>query len=82
MEMKQFELEQAVKYCRDNNCKGYKAIADLGLLYIKDARTINWHLQGMVITGDKESYQKIPSDQEEKLLLKYLLNSNSMPRVN
>ena len=28
MKAKQLEIEQAVKYCRDNNCKGYKAKTD------------------------------------------------------
>jgi hypothetical protein len=64
MKVKQLEIEKAVKYCRDNNCKGYKAITDLGLQYVKDARTINQHLQGNVITGDEKKYQKILTDKE------------------
>ena len=49
MKLKQIEIEQAVKYCRENNCKGYKAIADLGLKSVKDGRTINQHLMDIII---------------------------------
>ena len=70
------EMERAVQYCRDNNCKGYKAIADLSLEYIKDARTINQHLEGNVITGDEKRNQRILTVKEEKSLVKYLVNRN------
>ena len=43
-----------MKYFRDNNCKGYKAITELSLVYVKDAWTINQHLQGKVVTGDEK----------------------------
>jgi len=53
MNAKKTEIEHAVKYCRQFNCKGYRAIKELGLKYIKDARTINNHLQGKVRLNSK-----------------------------
>ena len=55
IEAKRLEIESAVKYCRENNCKGYRAIADLNLQYVKDPQTINSRLSGKVTTGDEKS---------------------------
>ena len=76
MNAKKTEIEHAVKYCRQFNCKGYRAIKELGLKYIKDARTINNHLQGKVITGDEKKDQRILTEKEEQSLVKYLINRN------
>ena len=38
------EISAAVKYCVENNCKGYKAITSGLFPTIKDPRTINRHL--------------------------------------
>ena len=65
MEEKKREIEKAVKYCRENNCKGYKTIATLNLKYIKDPRTINQHLSGNVITGEEKKLQRILTTEEE-----------------
>ena len=59
MEVRNDEMRRAVQYCRDNNCKGYKALKDLGLQYVKDARTINQHLLGNVTTGDEKQNLKL-----------------------
>ena len=50
-EEKNAEIEKAVAYCRENNCKGYKAIADLNLKLCKDPKTINYHLSREVVPG-------------------------------
>ena len=76
MNAKKTEIEHAVKYCRQFNCKGYRAIKELGLKYIKDARTINNHLQGKVITGDEKKDQRMLTEKEEQSLVKYLINRN------
>ena len=76
MEDKNKELDRAVKYCKDNKCKGYKAITDLQLQLIKDPRTINQHLAGNVITGNEKEKQRILTIKEEKSLVKYLVNRN------
>lgn len=70
---KKKEIEAAVAYCRANNCKGYKAIADLNLEHCKDARTINHHIEKEVVAGGK---QKILTEHEEITLARYLINRN------
>ena len=67
------EIEKAAAYCHGNNCKGYKAIADLNLKLCKDPRTINHHLSREVVPG---GYVTILIDHEEKTLVKYLINRN------
>ena len=76
MEEKEKELDYAVAYCQEHNCKGYKAIADLDLKYVKDARTINQRLKGNVITGEEKKLQRILTTEEENSLVKYLVNRN------
>ena len=76
IEEKRNEIERAVQYCRENNCKGYKAIAELDLQHVKDARTINQHLSGKVSTGNEKSHQQILTAVEQKTLVKYLINRN------
>ena len=66
-------MESAVSYCKENNCKGWKAINDLNLIYCKDPRTINRHLIKDFAAGDE---QRILTSKEEKSLIKYLVNRN------
>ena len=73
MDAKKKEIEEAVAYCRENNCKGYKAISDLNLQYCKDPRTINAHLEKDFQAGKN---RMILTDQEEKSLVRYLVNKN------
>ena len=73
---KRHEIEMAVQYCRDNSCKGYRAIAELDLQHVKDPRTINQHLSGKVRTGNEKAHQQILTTVEEKTLVKYLINRN------
>ena len=42
------ELQKAVDYCRQNNCRGYKALHDLDMKYVKSPLTINNALDGKV----------------------------------
>ena len=72
MGTKTLEIKRAVEYCRENGCKGYEAIKELGLLHVKDPRTINQHLLGNVITGDEKRSERILSEKEA-FLVKYLL---------
>ena len=67
------EIKKVVAYCCANNCKGYKAIADLNLKFCKDPRTINHHLSREVVPGGDI---RILTDHEEKTLVKYLIYRN------
>ena len=73
---KKKELEQAVQFCKQNNCKGYKALQSLDLVRIKDPRTIYKHLAGTIVTGEEKEYAKILTATEETSLVKYLINRN------
>lgn len=70
------EMKRVLEYCREQNCRGYKAITELDLLYIKDPRTINQHLDGEVETENKMKNQRILTKEEEDCLVKYLINRN------
>ena len=72
-EAKKKEIEQAVIYCRENSCKGYKAITDLNLKFCKDPRTINARLEKEVVAGEE---QRILTVTEERTLVRYLINRN------
>ena len=76
MDAKKKEIEEAVAYCRENNCKGYKAISDLNQFSANsdlDPRTINAHLEKDFQAGKN---RMILTDQEEKSLVRYLVNKN------
>ena len=51
---KKLEMERAVAYCKQNYCKGWKAISDLNLKYCKDPRTVNSHLIKDFDSGDEQ----------------------------
>ena len=70
------EIERAIKYCKEHNCRGYKAISELNLQFVSDARTINKHLDGKVVTGNEKAYQRILTVEEEKKLVTYIINRN------
>ena len=48
------ELQHAVAYCRENNCRGYKALRDPNYtyLFLKSPLTINNALDGKVCPGE------------------------------
>jgi hypothetical protein len=74
--IKEGELNRAVDYCKENNCRGYKAISNGIFPNIKDARTINVRLHGKVITGKEKEYCSILTDTEEEMLIKYIIGKS------
>ena len=70
-EEKKAEIQKVVAYCHANNCKGYKAIADLNLKLCNDSRTINHHFSREVVPGGDV---RILTVHKEKTLVKYLIN--------
>ena len=74
--LKEGELNRAVDYCKENNCRGYKAISNGICPNIKDARTINARLYGKVITGKEKEYCSILTDTEEEMLIKYIIGKS------
>ena len=48
-----------MKYCRENNCKGFAAISAGVCPDIKDPRTINRRLSAELSTGNEKDYGKV-----------------------
>ena len=69
------ELEYAVKWCQDNNSRGYAAISS-GLFTIKDAQTINKRLDGDIVIGKTMEFCSILSIEEEEAIVRYAKNKN------
>ena len=65
------QLEIAVQYCREHNCRGYAAISAGVCPLVKDKRTINGRLDGTIIAGKEKEYCKILTEDEEDLLVIY-----------
>ena len=45
------QIEEAVKYCIENNVRGYKALKTDLFLLVKDRETINRRLDGKIKNG-------------------------------
>ena len=76
MAMKERQLQLAVSYCKENNCRGVAAISAGICPDIKDQRTINRRLDGKVTTGKEKQYCRILTDEEEDILVKFIKNKN------
>ena len=74
--VKDGELEEAVEWCRLNNCRGWKAKKSGLFPSIKDPRTINARLDGKVKNKNERSYCKILTEQEEESLVRFIKNRN------
>lgn len=73
------ELKSAVKYCKDNNCRGYAAIATGLFPLVKDPKTINSRLdvpQNEIIFSQGNAHLRVLTFDEENKLVKYLKNKN------
>ena len=68
------QIEDAVKYCKENNCKGKSALKTGLFPLIKDHKTISQRLNGEVIHGEEKTTQSILTVQEENLLVMFAKN--------
>ena len=66
-------LAKAVEYCKQNNCRGYKAVKQGG--FNVDPRTINRILDGANI-GENKSHLSILTSDEENSIVLYAKNKN------
>ena len=74
---KKEEILAAVQFCKDNNCRGYKALSTGDFPLIKSHNTINNHLDGKVPPPNQcEDYCKVISFEEEELLVETMINKN------
>lgn len=70
------QIDDAVKYCIENSCRGYKALVTGNYPLIKDARTINKRLDGVLKNGDEQHKRRILTVCEEEELVRHVKNKN------
>ena len=74
---KKDQLKSAIQYCKDNNCRGFKALKTGNFPLIKSPNTINNHLDAKVAHPDKsKDYCSILTSDEEEVLVKLMVSKN------
>ena len=73
-EQKLEQIEAAVKYCKENNCRGKKALATGQFPLIRDHKTITRRLDGEVKSGYEKAHVSILLPEEEDCLVNYAIN--------
>ena len=63
------EMEEAVAWCKENECRGQKALASGLFPTIGCPKTINRRLDGKVVTGEEKRYCSMLTLEEEKGIL-------------
>ena len=76
IDTKNKQLEEAVEWCRNNGKRGWAAINSGRFPLIKDPRTINKRLDGVIQTGKEKEYCSIFTNEEEESLVRYIKNKN------
>ena len=59
-----------------NEHRGWKAVNSGSFPGIKDPKTRNKRLNGVIVTGDEKDYWKILTSTEEESLLRYIKSRN------
>ena len=75
MQEKEIQLENAVKWCKDNNKKGHAALQTGLFPLIKDRGTIQRRLDGKVVNLKKEHLRILMPDEEQSNV-RYIKNKN------
>ena len=72
------ELLHAVAYCRENNCRGYKALKDPNYtyLFLKSPLTINNALDGRVCPEHTQAIRRILTESEERQVVQIIKSAN------
>ena len=68
------QIGEAVKYCKENNCKGKMALSTGNFPLIKDHKTIARRLNGDIIHGNEKLHVSILLPEEEDCLVRYAKN--------
>ena len=75
-ESKNKQLEEAVKWCQEHNCRGQAALKIGQFPLVKDRETINRRLDGKVKNGSEREYCTILTDSEEQSIVSFAKNKN------
>ena len=70
------QLEEAVKFCQENGCRGQAALRTGRFPLIKDRETINRRLDWKVKNGRERDYCAILSETEERSIVSFIKNKN------
>lgn len=70
------QLNAAVQWCQHNNKRGWAAINSGLFPLIKDLRTINKRLDGIIVTGKEKEYCSIFTVEEEESIVQHIKNKN------
>ena len=70
------QLNDAVQWCHENNKRGWAAINSGKFPLIKDLRTINKRLDGVIETGKEKQYCSIFTVEEEESIVRHVKNKN------
>ena len=70
------QIEEAIRYCNVNNVRGWAALKTGQFPLIKDGRTINSHLDGLVKNGSEKEYCSVLTVEEENALVRHIKNKN------
>ena len=73
---KKKQLEEAVKFCQENDCRGRVALGTGRLPPIKDWETINRRLDWKVKNGREHDYCAILSETEEQSIVSFIKNKD------
>ena len=73
---KQKQLDAAVQWCHENNRRGWAAVNSWLFPSIKDYRTINKRIDGIITTGNKKEYCSVFTAEEEETIVRHIRNKN------
>ena len=73
---KEEQLKAAVEWCGEHNVRGYSAVKSGLFPLVKNRRTIDKRLDGVIVTGKEKEYCSILTVEEEELIVNFVKNKN------
>ena len=70
------QMEEALRWCEENNKRGWAALKTGLFTLIKDARSINDRLDGKIQHGAEREYCSVLTSKEEESLVRHVKNKN------
>ena len=73
---KEQQLKEAVEWSNEHNVRGYSAIKSGLFPLVKNRRTIDKRLDGVIVTGNEKEYCSILTSEEEDYIVTFVKNKN------
>ena len=70
------QMDKALEWCRENTKRGYAALKTGQFPLIKDPKSINKRLDGLVINGKEKEYCSVLTVDEESQIVDHIKNKN------